>query len=382
MERLLLGVVVALTLAGCAAATTPSTTVIALAPDLDTAITAVPTTESVGDSTSRDVDLPPPALFEPWGNAMLEVGELGWEDAFIGPGALVQIDDEFYLLYMAVGNDLVGSTVGYATTNRLQDGFFRRAAEPLFTVADADYLDFGPSPRSAVISPEGTWMLFFHTSGLNGRASSGLIGRATAPGPDGPWAVDPAPALIPGADGSWDDLSVRDPFVISIDGEYRMYYAGDSGDADAHPDRRIGMATSSDGVVWDKYDDPNTGGLYADSDPVFERGGEDAWDELRVFHPMVLPTGDSYVMFYQSTRHFQDERHRTYMYGYAVSDDGIVWQRPLSAPVLTSGTNNAMFGGSVVYNGQDWFLIHGVQRTLGTPSQVELAILRGLLPTD
>lgn len=345
-----------------------------------TTTTAVPTSQPI--TTTTVPGLAPVAFFEPWGVASLEIGELGWEDAFIGPGALIWADGEYHLFYVAVGNELVGSTVGHASTSRLEDGFFRRADEPLFTVADADYLDFGPSARSVVIADDRTWMLFFSTAGLNGRGSSGLIGRATAPGPDGPWRVDPEPVLLPGEDGAWDDLSVRDPYVIALDGGYRMYYSGDSGDADARPDRQIGMATSADGIIWEKHDDPSTGGLYEGSDPVFGLGPENAWDGLRVFEPVVIPVEDGYVMFYASTRHYEDERLRTFMYGYAVSADGVDWDRPFADPLFTSGDNNAIFGGRVVRSGDDWYLVYGAQAALGRPSQVELAIWRGELPTD
>jgi predicted GH43/DUF377 family glycosyl hydrolase len=175
---------------------------------------------------------------------------------------------------------------------------------------------------------------------------------------------------------------VRDPYVVAAGDGYRMYYSGDSGDADARRDRQIGLATSTDGEKWQKYDDPATDGLYAESDPVFMPGLEEAWDAQRVFEPVVIPVDGGYVMFYASSRHYEDERIRTFMYGYAESEDGLVWERPISTPVFTSGDNYSIFGGRVVHDGENWYLLYGVQRTLGRPSGVELAIWRGPLPTD
>ena len=200
--------------------------------EAETTTSSTVTTQPVAETTTTTADLAPEALFETWG-AALEIGEQGWEDAFVGPGALVWANGQYHLFYTGAGNEQVGSTVGYASTNRLEDGFFRRVETPLLTVDDADYLDYGPSPKSSLVAADGTWILFFHTSGLGGRFSSGLIGRATAPAPEGPWTVDPTPAITPGEDGAWDDLSVRDPFVVAVDDGYRMYYSGDTGDADA-----------------------------------------------------------------------------------------------------------------------------------------------------
>jgi len=331
--------------------------------------TTTTTTFSVVSTT--EAEFAPPALFVDYGITALELGENDWEDVFVGPGALVEWEGEFHLFYPAVGNGVVGINVGYASTDRLEDGFFRRVEEPLFGTADADYLDNGPNPSSAVIADDGTWMLFFNTSGLDGRRSSGLIGRATAPGPEGPWIIDPEPALVPGDDGEWDDLSVRNPYVIADDGGYRMYFAGDSGDRDAHPDRQIGMATSDDGETWTKH-----------RDPVFTFGAEGAWDEIRTYEPVVLATDGGYVMFYASNRVYQSEVRRTYMYGYAASGDGINWERPFSDPVFTSGDNYIIFGGRAAQSGDDWYIVYGVQNVLGTPSSVGLAVLRGPLPVD
>jgi len=321
--------------------------------------------------STTEADFAPPPLFVDYGITALELGESEWEDVFVGPGALVEEGGEFHLFYPAVGNGVVGVSVGYAATGRLEDGFFRRVEEPLFVTADAEYLDNGPNPSSALVADDGTWMLFFNTSGFNGRRSSGLIGRATAPGPEGPWTVDPEPVLLPGETGEWDDLSVRNPYVIAVGDGYRMYYAGDSGDRDAHPDRHIGMASSDDGATWTKNDDP-----------VLAIGAEGAWDEMRVFEPVVLATDDGFVMFYASSRVYESEVRRTYMYGYAVSDDGINWDRPFSDPVFTSGDNYIIFGGRAAQSGDDWYLVYGVQTVLGTPSSVGLAVLRGPLPVD
>ena len=375
MLRLRHLVVLVLVVGSCSSSDSPAGTtgapVTTAAAEAESTTSVVTTTQAGGETTTTGAALAPEALFVPWG-LTLEIGEQGWEDEFVGSGALVWADGEYHFYYAAAGSEQAGTTVGYASTSRLEDGFFRRTTEPLFTVEDADYLDGGPIARSVAIGPDGTWMLFFHTWGLDGRGSSGLIGRATAPGPEGPWTLDAEPALVPGEDGEWDELAVHDPYVVVGSDGYRMYYSGDAGDADARPDRRIGLATSVDGVNWEKYDDPATDGPYSQSDPILD---------LRVFEPVVIPVDDGYVMFYASTKHYEDERLRTYMYGYARSGDGIVWERPFSAPLFTSGDNYAIGGGQVARSGDDWYLVYGTAN-LGKPSQIELAVWRGELPED
>ena len=258
MARLRQLLVLALVVSSCSGSDDPAVTtstadtseaaVTTSTAESESTTTAAATTQAADETTTTAPDLAPEAVFVPWG-MVLEVGQQGWEDDYIGPGALIWADGEYHFLYVAAGTAQVGSAIGYAATSRLEDGFFRRAEEPLLAAADAAYLDGGPIAGNVVIGSDGTWMLFFHTVGLDGRFSSGLIGRATAPGPEGPWTLDAEPALLPGDDGAWDDLSVRDPHVVATDDGYRMYYSGDSGDADARPDRRIGLATSADGVV-------------------------------------------------------------------------------------------------------------------------------------
>lgn len=52
--------------------------------------------------------------------------------------------------------------------------------------------------------------VMYYTTG----GSAPCIGRATAPGPDGPWAHDPAPIVCSGADEPYQDLDPMDPEVV------------------------------------------------------------------------------------------------------------------------------------------------------------------------
>lgn len=52
-----------------------------------------------------------------------------------------------------------------------------------------------------------------------------------------------------------------------------------------------------------------------------------------------------------------------------------------SIPDRDCRANYSVFRGRAVRDGEDWYLVYGVQDTLGRPSEVELVIWRGPLPT-
>ena len=122
------------------------------------------------------------------------------------------------------------------------------AADPEPVQLDAAVLGInaiGPVPSSVLVDADGTWLLYGGAR-LAG-SDAPIIWRATAPGPDGPWAMHPEPVLTPSADG-WDSAITDHPSVLRTDDGYLMAYGGASG---AQPNRnRIGLARSSDGITW------------------------------------------------------------------------------------------------------------------------------------
>ncbi len=62
------------------------------------------------------------------------------------------------------------------------------------------------------------------------------------------WARLPAPVVDAGPRGAWDERGVADPFVLRAGGQLYMYYLGQ----DRARRQRLGVAESSDGVRWRK----------------------------------------------------------------------------------------------------------------------------------
>ncbi len=73
------------------------------------------------------------------------------------------------------------------------------------------------------------------------------IGLATLGGADA-WEKLPAPVLEPGPTGSWDERGVADPYVIRSGETLYMYYLGQ----DRARRQRLGVARSVDGIKWTK----------------------------------------------------------------------------------------------------------------------------------
>jgi predicted GH43/DUF377 family glycosyl hydrolase len=127
----------------------------------------------------------------------------------------------------------------------------------------------------------------------------------------------PEPVLSPGNYGEWDATNVTPGAIIKVDGIYKMYYGGW---ADQEGQWSIGLATSSDGIHWNKY--PNN--------PVLK--GTSGW-EYQISPSSVIQIEGKYYMYY-TARNFPN-----YSIGLATSSDGINWTRYSGNPIL-SPTNS------------------------------------------
>ena len=116
-----------------------------------------------------------------------------------------------------------------------------------------------------------------------------------------------------------------------------MYYDGSNENPEDSGFESIGLAFSEDGIAWAKYDDPETNDLaFAKSDPIFTPSAdEDAWDGERVLESNVVQTEDGWVMLYVSERS-SISRGKVFGIGYALSQDGIHWERGSTEPLVST----------------------------------------------
>jgi hypothetical protein len=169
-----------------------------------------------------------------------------------------------------------------------------------------------------------------------------------------------------GGSAEWDAGYVMPDSAIAADEGYVMYYTG-GGDW-LGGTSMIGMATSSDGVRWTKYNDPTTTEApFAESDPVITPGQSGSWDSAAVWGCAVLRTTDGWEMFYTGSD------ARRVQIGYATSSDGIHWARYEDNPILSSEADPvAVQAGSpivqspsVIREGADYMLYYDYGVSVG-----------------
>jgi hypothetical protein len=123
-----------------------------------------------------------------------------------------------------------------------------------------------------------------------------------------------------GDPGTFDSYLAYRPFVLKDGATWRMWYNGS-----VQPfrcpvnanDRRVGYATSADGIHWDKhYDGAGPGGS------VLPLGDQGSFDEQQVGYVWVLKDGGEYRMYYSAA-----DAGANWRVGLAVSTDARTWTK-------------------------------------------------------
>ncbi len=303
-----------------------------------------------------------------------------WDNQFIDPGGMLYHDGMFHMFYNGIHGFPAPVGVGYATS---EDGYHwvRATDKPVLSadaLSDTNFPGSNLFVTSALVEPDGTWVLYFYTLGGGGFGGPGEIGRATAPGPIGPWTIEPDPVLTPGPDGAWDEVQVSGPNVLKVEEGYLMYYDGlRNGGASM-----IGRATSTDGVHWEKYNDPaTTEPAFAESDPVLGVSSE-GWDSRRVIDPNVIQTADGFEMIYLATSGFGKFAPGEFAFGAATSPDGIQWTKSDRNPILSNQDHprwSQAYLASLLYVDGTYFLYFDLVSSGSGGTNVYLATYEGSL---
>ena len=350
MRRTLWSIYLLIFLSGCAAPAIPTPT----SQPLPTP-TGIPSTPTFAASLTPQITATPGPYFTVYGDKpIVPKGEPGtWDDRFTDPGAVIYHDGMFHMFRNGFRDFPAESQVGYVTST---DGYTwtKQGDDPVLKTSDIPYAKIAMY-ASSVLWEGGCWVLYFYTWDAISFPSSSVIGRTTecVIGPAiAKWTTDPEPILKPGAAGDWDEMQVLAPNVLKIDSGYTMYYSG----VGASGTQQIGMATSSDGAHWTKYNDPaTTDKPYAESDPVFQPGDKGTWDSAWVHQPCVFQTAEGWAMIYRGT---SNNRGSNMKLGLAISTDGIHWERfagnPIFKPTDIKGAQqfwftNALFKDDVLY---------------------------------
>jgi len=198
---------------------------------------------------------------------------------------------------------------------------------------------FGRSRNSPVLSvgAAGTWDDFWvmihsiwkegstYYAYYNGRRSSTQMQVGLATSTDGiTWTKEGTnPVLAFGAVGKWDDYVAGSPLVWKEGATWYMLF---NGAPDSTSAVGIGLATSSDGISWTRYDVNN---------PVMTGGGAGSWDQMMTGPGNAILKEDStYYLYYMggSSRSGQT----TWKIGLATSTDLHTWTKSGNNPLLSS----------------------------------------------
>lgn len=232
------------------------------------------------------------------------------DEKFLNPGAVTIDANGTFHMFANAFTAWPGKVSFPHLTSTDGRTWMRAASSPAFTSDDVPFAHPGADVSTAFVTADGTWTLLFTSINFTDPWS---IGRATAPGPDGPWTVAPEPVLTAGADGAWDDGGVAWPSVVATDDGFALYYA--AGSTPRTPAGSIGLATSTDGVAWTKHDGP----ILTPSTK---------WEGGQLDRPRVQRTGAGYAMVYAG-RTLSNR-------GLATSSDGVAWTRHGDGPVITA----------------------------------------------
>ena len=175
---------------------------------------------------------------------------------------------------------------------------------------------------------DGSWLAYVDVArdlgGFGNHIYKYWIYRATAPDITGPWTLSVEPVLTSGTDGSWDDNWVRNASVSRDGDQWTMFYLGDSVEgtktgmnSNIQGLHQVGVATSEDGIVWEKREDP-----------VFVGDPESAFEEGGISRIQVKVIGGEFLLSYAG----RTGGNR----GIATSVDGLAWVRDENNAVMTT----------------------------------------------
>lgn len=300
--------------------------------------TALPTpTSQPSFSTIEGFDLAKEGLaLEPGG---------GWDKNQVFQPDVFYQDGVFHMFYIGSSTPIGDTSIGYATSS---DGLHFRPHE-------SNPVLRGNSEYPSLAAPEvlfdgGQWVMY-----VNGADTGVPIGedilRATAPDPAGPWTLSTEPVIEGGGLRPWDRK--MQPATVQLDDEgYSMYYF-----ATGSPGFQMGLAHSTDGISWTRYNDPATADRYEESDPVLTVGSADEWDSYTAATLEVVynATLERWEMFYTgaSSDPFTVTRQsiltkKPAHIGFAYSEDGVQWTKISDNPAITILENCWPLLGSVI----------------------------------
>ena len=266
-------------------------------------------------------------------NPVLIRGSLGnWDNELVSYPYVIK-DNGIYKMWYT-GSDTSKYRIGYAES---LDGinWTKSLSNPVLDVGSSGEWDSNHILFPSII--EDGYQLKMWYSGWDG--STQRIGYAKA-AYGTRFIKEPSnPVLDIGPVGSWDDYGVNEPSILYENGIYKIWYTGVEG---APYNGKIGYATSSDGMEWNKY--------Y--QNPILTPNPPEVWDDVTIGYPNVIFNGHEYIMYYSALT--DSASPNQWRIGAANSSDGIYWIKYPLNPIINLGPSSwdgvSVPGCSVVYH--------------------------------
>jgi len=231
-------------------------------------------------------------------------------------------DEIFYLYYSGdEGICVATSSDGYT--------FEKFSGNPIL-MPSASGFDSYQITQTFIIETGSQWVMYYCGREDPGSGPGQAIGRATSDNLTGPWERLTDPVMTVGDPGEWDEGFIAPNGIFPLDtGGYIMFYSASTDFFTGYWE--IGMATSQDGIIWTKYNDPTTIlPPYVESDPVLKVGVTGEWDEWHAWECTVIFKHGYYEMYYSGGG------PTTNGIGYAWSYDGITWEKWPENPIYST----------------------------------------------
>jgi PKD repeat protein len=277
-------------------------------------------------------------------NPVLKPGPAGsWDDLWVDSPFVLKIDSVYHMWYS--GGDGSVTQSGHATS---LDGinWEKDPLNPVLKVGTAGDWDAEMVYQPSVLIDKDSKYQMFYSGGSSfewsvGYASS-LDGRN--------WTKYPKPVMETGAPGSWDE-TYSGLFTVAFNEDssvFNMWYTG--GNTNTFYGGDIGYATSQLKPqpfknTWYKHPD----------NPVYQ-GKSGEFDSNSSFHPAIIVYENQYHMWYSG----YDGQGNGSRVGYAVSEDGISWERHPDPALVTASSSSwddlSVQQPTVLFDGTTWHM--------------------------
>ena len=183
----------------------------------------------------------PEAQWEVRPEPVLSPGPTGtWDSVDVLNPSVAKVGETFYNLYSGYDGRIwhTGLATSSSGTNWEKQGT-APVISPDPTTWEGSYIAANGS-----LYHNGDRFLYWYQAGRRGKTSIGLADSGDARH----WSKHDKAVLEPGPPRSWDETAVGDPYVIRCRGTYYMYYLGQN----RFGVQRLGVARSTDGIHWQK----------------------------------------------------------------------------------------------------------------------------------